>query len=148
MNIFIFDFEPDLDWLNDLARFVKSPPGVSSLTGSHIFCLISFQAFETVVPSERMRIQLNVANGTIRAFTASERKAMIFYIEDMECSTDLLGSSSDRQLKLSVPALFIFITDDLKSLSRDINFLASNSRGKEFWRVSIYTSKNHSTELR
>ena len=96
-------------------------------------CLIFFQTFETVIPNEKTGIQVNIANGTIRAFTDSQTKAALVFIEDAECYTDLLANSSDMQLRLSILSSSVYTTDKSKS-SMD-NAVSSSVSGKDYWRV-------------
>ncbi|KAA1471103.1 hypothetical protein DENSPDRAFT_858705 [Dentipellis sp. KUC8613] len=93
---FLFDFYPDLSWLEAVGQFVKSPPG----------------AFESVVPSERTRIAVKVNDGSVRLFAPTHAGALVLHIGDFHFSTEIAGSSSDLKLLISAPSLAVLVTDD------------------------------------
>ncbi|TFY72678.1 hypothetical protein EVG20_g338 [Dentipellis fragilis] len=93
---FLFDFHPDMGWLEAVGRFVKSPPG----------------AFESVVPSERTRIAVKVNDGSIRLFAPVHAGALVLHIGDFHFSTEIAGNSSELKLLISAPSLAVLLTDD------------------------------------
>ncbi|KAH9946106.1 uncharacterized protein BXZ73DRAFT_86295 [Epithele typhae] len=92
-----YTFYPDISWAEDLGRFFKAPPG----------------AFESVVPSERTRINLKVHDTSIRLFAPTHKGALLPYIEEAELSTVIEGNAPTVSMNLSVTSFLLLFIDDL-----------------------------------
>jgi autophagy-related protein 2 len=66
-----------------------------------------------VIPSERTRISLKIVDGSIRASTPGHPGAAIFFVGEMDFSTDIVGDSQENSFHVSVPALSLLFLDDL-----------------------------------
>ncbi|KAI0748137.1 hypothetical protein C8Q80DRAFT_1120684 [Daedaleopsis nitida] len=94
-----YNFYPDIGWTADLGRFFKAPPG----------------AFESVVPSERTRVNVKVHDTSIRLFAPTHRGALLPYIGELEFSTVIEGNSPIMSMNLSLPAFYLLLIDDQMS---------------------------------
>ncbi|KAF9814906.1 hypothetical protein IEO21_04850 [Rhodonia placenta] len=96
---------PDMEWTADLGRFVKAPPG----------------AFESVVPSERTKVAVTIIDSSLRLLQPSHPGALVAHIGEMDFSTTLVGNSAETSFHLEVPALSIFLVDDLSAVSEHLD---------------------------
>ncbi|CDO68278.1 hypothetical protein BN946_scf184799.g5 [Trametes cinnabarina] len=94
-----YHFYPGLEWSANLARFFKAPPG----------------AFESVVPSERTKVNLKILDTSIRLLAPSHPGAIVPYIGEFDLTTVLEGNSPSTTMNLSVPTLALLLIDDLSS---------------------------------
>ncbi|KAI0670368.1 hypothetical protein C8Q78DRAFT_1035864 [Trametes maxima] len=120
-----YHFYPDLKWAADLARFFKAPPG----------------AFESVVPSERTRVNVKVVDTSIRLLAPSHPGAVVPYIGELDFSTVIEGNSPTTSLNLSIPALALLLIDDLASTAEDTDAPSRSQgamHGVAFWKLSGY----------
>ncbi|KAG2144870.1 hypothetical protein BD769DRAFT_1661009 [Suillus cothurnatus] len=88
---------PNLQWISDLARFIKAPPGV----------------FESVVPSERTSLSFTIADVSIKTYAPSHPGSGILYIGEAELNTELAGNSNEFKFKLVVPSLSFLLVDSM-----------------------------------
>ncbi|KAG1753407.1 hypothetical protein EDB19DRAFT_1669210 [Suillus lakei] len=88
---------PDLQWISDVARFMKAPPGV----------------FESVVPSDRTSLSFAIADVSIKTYAPSHPGSAVLYIGEAELNTDLAGNSSELKFKLLVPSLSFLLVDSM-----------------------------------
>lgn len=88
---------PDLQWISDLAQFMKAPPGV----------------FESVVPSERTSLSFPIADVSIKTYAPGHPGSAVVYIGEAELNTELAGNSSEFKLKLLVPSLSFLLVDSM-----------------------------------
>ncbi|KAH8117286.1 hypothetical protein DFH11DRAFT_1574221 [Phellopilus nigrolimitatus] len=95
----------ELEWIGDLSRFAKTPPG----------------AFESVIPSERTQISVNILECALRVTPPSQTSALVLSLRDVGLSTDLVGDSQETALNASITAMSVLLTDDVESLSTDSN---------------------------
>ncbi|KAK7054763.1 autophagy-related protein 2 [Paramarasmius palmivorus] len=109
---FTFNFSPDISWITDLVAFASAPPG----------------AFETVVPSERTKINLKIGNGSIKVTAPKHPGAFILHIGEVEFSTEISGSSTTNDLNFAVTSVAFLAIDDVA----DVNPSAS-SEGLALW---------------
>ncbi|KAL7283400.1 hypothetical protein ACG7TL_002830 [Trametes sanguinea] len=98
-----YHFYPNLKWATNLGRFFKAPPG----------------AFESVVPSERTKVNLKILDTSIRLLAPSHPGAVVPYIGELDFSTVLEGNSSTTTMNLSVPTLALLLIDDLSTFPDD-----------------------------
>ncbi|THH20691.1 hypothetical protein EW146_g715 [Bondarzewia mesenterica] len=120
---FLYNLVPDFQWIADLARFAKSPPG----------------AFESVVPSERTRVFVKIMDGSVRLLAPKHPGALALHIGELEFSTDLVGDSTETSLNLSVPALGVLLTDDHRAAEEEISSQnLMGTKGIRFWKRSGY----------
>ncbi|KAL5511695.1 ATG2 [Sanghuangporus vaninii] len=86
----------------DLNSFIKSPPG-------------SIQAFESVIPSERTQISLNLLDCACRITPPSRPSVLVLSFGDVTISTDLASNSQETALGITVADLSILLNDDSKA---------------------------------
>ncbi len=135
---------PNLDLLKDVAAFVKAPPGVRVCATIFDRVLPSvYQAFETVVPSERTRLSLTVSESSIRVTPLSRPNALILSLSDIGFSTDLVGNSSHVAFTIFGGGMSVFLMDDCSTLPKKEDFRHRIFSDAEYWMVCI-RSKSHS----
>ncbi|KAI0647065.1 hypothetical protein C8Q79DRAFT_1009211 [Trametes meyenii] len=120
-----YHFYPDLKWAANLGRFFKAPPG----------------AFESVVPSERTRVNVKVMDTSIRLLAPSHPGAIVPYIGELDFSTVIEGNSPTTSLNLSIPALALLLIDDLASTPEDTETPSRSQgtmHGAAYWKLSGY----------
>ena len=83
---------------------------VGATSRSHI---ARVQAFESVVPSERTKVAVTIIDSSLRLLQPSHPGALVAHIGEMDFSTTLVGNSAETSFHLEVPALSIFLVDDL-----------------------------------
>ncbi|KAG1803777.1 uncharacterized protein HD556DRAFT_1330227 [Suillus plorans] len=88
---------PNLQWISDLARFMKAPPGV----------------FESVVPSERTSLSFAIVDVSIKTYAPIHPGSAVLYIGEAELNTELAGNSSEFKFKLLVPSLSFLFVDSM-----------------------------------
>lgn len=88
---------PNLQWISDLAQFIKAPPGV----------------FESVVPSERTSLSFTIADVSTKTYAPSHPGSAVLYIGEAELNTELAGNSSEFKFKLLVPSLSFLLVDSM-----------------------------------
>ncbi|KAI5899365.1 uncharacterized protein SCHCODRAFT_02483354 [Schizophyllum commune H4-8] len=104
LNLFGFtcNAHPEYQWALDLGRFVKAPPG----------------AFESVPPSERTRVSVQILDGSLRLLGPKHPGAAVVHLGDLEFSTEIVDSP-EFSFNLAVPALAFFLLDDLADASEN-----------------------------
>ncbi|PIL24008.1 hypothetical protein GSI_13759 [Ganoderma sinense ZZ0214-1] len=119
-----YNFYPDIAWAADLGRFFKAPPG----------------AFESVVPSERTRINVKVNDTSIRLFAPTHKGALLSYIEELEFSTVIEGNSPNMSMNLGIPSVSLLLIDDLTNNEGDVTPARTSSaaHGVPFWKAGGY----------
>ncbi|TBU50794.1 hypothetical protein BD309DRAFT_907025 [Dichomitus squalens] len=119
-----YNFYPDIAWATDLSHFFKAPPG----------------AFESVVPSERTRVNVKVHDTSIRVFAPTHKGALLPYIGELEFSTVIEGNSPNMSMNLGVPSFSLLCIDDLSSQDGDVTpaRASSASHGVPFWKAEGY----------
>ncbi|KAI0336552.1 hypothetical protein GY45DRAFT_1291461 [Cubamyces sp. BRFM 1775] len=120
-----YHFYPDLDWAASLSRFVKAPPG----------------AFESVVPSERTRINVKIVDTSIRLLAPSHPGALVPYIGELDFSTVIEGNSPVFSINLSIPSLALLLVDDVSSFPEESDTATrthSAAHGVAFWKSAGY----------
>ncbi|OCB84207.1 hypothetical protein A7U60_g8883 [Sanghuangporus baumii] len=83
----------------DLNSFIKSPPG----------------AFESVIPSERTQISLNLLECACCITPPSRPSVLVLSFGDFTISTDLASNSQETALGITVADLSILLNDDSKA---------------------------------
>ncbi|TXT13731.1 hypothetical protein VHUM_01098 [Vanrija humicola] len=87
----------DLEWVQDLARYAKTPEGV----------------FEDVVPSEVTRIQLNLNDCSAHVAAPTLDGALLVVANDLELRTALESDADEMALDLSLAGVNLLAIDDL-----------------------------------
>ncbi|KAI5124376.1 hypothetical protein M0805_008979 [Coniferiporia weirii] len=105
----------DFEWIQDLMCFAKAPPG----------------AFESVVPSERTQISVNILDCALRMTPPSQPSAIVLSVGDVGLSTELASDSKETALDASIAALSLLLTDDSQTLANDSNFYPETD--VEYW---------------
>ncbi|OCH92227.1 hypothetical protein OBBRIDRAFT_869049 [Obba rivulosa] len=116
---------PEFDWVQDLATFAKAPPGV----------------FESVVPSERTRVSLKLADTSVRIMAARHPGALVSYFGELDFSTDIVGDSPEMEFNCGIASLSLYFLDDLKVLAEDSTPAKQHKRGSSsgsIWRGMGY----------
>jgi autophagy-related protein 2 len=134
---FTYNFLSDLRLIAELGSFAKSPPGVRpflELPMMFFFVTCTEKAFESVIPSERTRVDLKIMEGSLRSLAPIHPGAIVFYFGDLDFSTDLVGDSPDTSLHLSVPSLSVLLLDSIMSERNSVT-LSKTLRGTSFWKV-------------
>ncbi|KAI0362114.1 hypothetical protein OH77DRAFT_20625 [Trametes cingulata] len=120
-----YHFYADLQWASDLGRFFKAPPG----------------AFESVVPSERTKVNVKVVDTSIRLLAPAYPGAILPYIGELDFSTVIEGSSPTTSMNLSIPALAVLLIDDASSSPEDAETPSrpqGTAHGVAFWKLAGY----------
>ncbi|KAI0831319.1 hypothetical protein BC628DRAFT_1312257 [Trametes gibbosa] len=120
-----YHFYPDPKWGRDLGRFFKAPPG----------------AFESVVPSERTRVNVKIVDTSVRLLAPSHPGAVVPYIGELDFSTLIEGNSSTSTMNLSIPALALLLADDISSSHEAPDtpvHVDSSTQGVGFWKSMGY----------
>ncbi|KAI0273740.1 hypothetical protein BC834DRAFT_816242 [Gloeopeniophorella convolvens] len=116
---FTFNFFPDLNWVDSLIAFARPPPGV----------------FESVVPSERTQVAVSIVDGSIRLFTPKSNGAFVLQLGDVNLSTDIVGNSSEMELRVAVHSLATLFTDQHAETSSDRSPRGQQiSQGASYWK--------------
>ncbi|EJD44143.1 hypothetical protein AURDEDRAFT_185172 [Auricularia subglabra TFB-10046 SS5] len=120
---FTYTLSSDLGWLQDLAAFVKNPPGT----------------FEAVVPTERTRISIKIIDGSVHVVAAGHDGAVALALTDMELATELLGDSPDIALTIDAGELALFAVDDMAAdVPDELHEEGSHLSGQDVWRSRGY----------
>lgn len=103
--------------------------------------LTILQAFESVVPSERTRINIKINDTSIRLFAPTHKGALLPYIEELEFSTVIEGNSPNMSMNLGIPSFSLLLIDDLTRNEGDVTPARTSSaaHGVPFWKVSVCT---------
>ncbi|KAI9064447.1 hypothetical protein FKP32DRAFT_1685733 [Trametes sanguinea] len=120
-----YHFYPNVKWATNLGRFFKAPPG----------------AFESVVPSERTKVNLKILDTSIRLLAPSHPGAVVPYIGELDFSTVLEGNSSTTTINLSLPTFALLLIDDLSTSPEDSEEgtrTHSSASGVAFWKSAGY----------
>lgn len=99
--------------------------------------MYEIQAFESVVPSERTRINVKVHDTSIRLFAPTHKGALLPHIGELEFSTVIEGNTPVMAMNLAVPTFSLLLIDDLSSNGEEPSTpRRSSSSGVAFWKVS------------
>ncbi|OAX41967.1 hypothetical protein K503DRAFT_832684 [Rhizopogon vinicolor AM-OR11-026] len=122
---FTCHFYPDLQWISDVGRFVKAPPGV----------------FESVVPSERTSLSLAIADVSIKSYAPKHPGAAVLYVGEAELNTELAGNSSEFKFKLLVPSLSFLLVDSIAdALAKPSSAKPTAGSSLNLWKNSGFAS--------
>ncbi|KAF8798079.1 hypothetical protein BYT27DRAFT_7203788 [Phlegmacium glaucopus] len=119
LSSFTSTFFPDIQWISDLTKFAKNPPGT----------------FEAVIPSDRTRIHAKILDGSIRAFAPNHPGAAVVYLQELEFSTDVIGDSRESSFRINATGLALLAADDISSLEDNS---PSALRGVSVWMAAGY----------
>ncbi|KAI0636957.1 hypothetical protein C8Q77DRAFT_1095313 [Trametes polyzona] len=120
-----YHFYPDLKWATNLGSFFKAPPG----------------AFESVVPSERTRINVKVVDVSLRLLAPTYAGAVVPYIGELDFSTVIEGNSPTSIMNLSIPNLALLLIDDISSFPEEAEAPTrpqALGQGVGFWKSAGY----------
>lgn len=98
------------------------------------------QAFESVVPSERTRVNVKILDTSIRLLAPSHPGAVVPYIGELDFSTVIEGNSPTSTINLSIPALALLLIDDISSSPEDSDASGrahASTHGVGFWKVGV-----------
>ena len=85
------------------------------------------------MPTDRTRIQVTITDGSFRAFAPNHPGAMVLYLQELECSTDVIGDSRELSLRVIATGLALLAADDISS--QEVN-PPSSLHGVSRWMVS------------
>lgn len=132
---FTYFFTPDIAWIADAGLFAKAPDGVGQLFCCFCAVLMTMQAFESVIPSERTKISIKAMDGSFHAMGPSNPGALVAYIGELDLSTDLVGDSLETVITANVLKSNAFFIDD-KSTSTMLTETDTIPRSSvEYWKV-------------
>ncbi|KIO29524.1 hypothetical protein M407DRAFT_70393 [Tulasnella calospora MUT 4182] len=126
---FTYTLHPNLDWINELARFAKAPPGV--------------RAFESVVPNERTQISVDVHDGSLKVVAPNHKGALLVVMEELKLATELVSESTETHVQLQVPSLRVFFIDDAPTIDEGHEYASGTDR----WASNGYAFIAHLSEL-
>jgi autophagy-related protein 2 len=98
------------------------------------------QAFESVIPSERTRIALNITEGSVAIHATKYPGKLIIHTGETSFSTEIIGEASESTFSLSIPDLSILLIDDIQTRSdikEGVNMKAVEAQGVDLWKVGL-----------
>lgn len=98
------------------------------------------KTFESVIPTDRTRIQVKILDGSIQAFAPNHPGAAVIYLQELEFSTDVIGDSRESSFRVNATGLALLAADDVSS--QETNLPSSLRGGISLWVVSGF-SLNH-----
>ncbi|KAM0747389.1 hypothetical protein T439DRAFT_100263 [Meredithblackwellia eburnea MCA 4105] len=112
---FTYFFTAELEWLEELARFAKSPEG----------------AFETVVPNELTRLRVRILDGSIRVKPPTLESLLVITIEDASVASNLMPDLPRTTTTVDLRGLRVLATES-EGDRRDMD--PSSENGRVFWK--------------
>jgi autophagy-related protein 2 len=73
-------------------------------------------------------------NGSIRTFAPNHTGALVFYVDDLDFSTDIVGDCPDSSFHLFAPTLAVLLIDDIFDHIAEAD-AQSFSDGASYWKV-------------
>jgi autophagy-related protein 2 len=96
------------------------------------------KTFETVVPAERTKLTVHIADGSVKAHAPTHPGALVFYVGDLTLNTNIVGDAPSSLFHVLVPDLSILLLDDLEHKidgpTAD-KISASLNQGAAYWKV-------------
>lgn len=141
LHSFEYNLFTDFDFAVDLGNFFKAPPGVSARyvpAGISAHYEFVIQTFETVVPAERTKLSVHIADGSVKAHASTHPGALVFYIGDLTVNTDIVGAATSSLLHVLVPDLSILLLDDweVRADRRASDKMPTSvNQGVAYWKV-------------
>ncbi|KAG8743827.1 autophagy- protein 2 [Ceratobasidium sp. 414] len=86
-------------WADDLAAFVKAPPGT----------------FEAVVPTERLRLDFSLADSCVKLVGPTHPGALVVVASEVNFRTDIIGSSTETISDVALGSVTVMLVDAEKS---------------------------------
>ncbi|KAG9127181.1 autophagy- protein 2 [Ceratobasidium sp. 392] len=99
-------------WVNDLAVFVKAPPGT----------------FEAVVPTERLRLDFTLGDSCIKLVGPTHPGALMVVAHEVHFSTDIVGSSTETISDAALSSVTVMLVDAEKPETDDVATTPSKVR--------------------
>ncbi|QRV75478.1 autophagy-related protein 2 [Ceratobasidium sp. AG-Ba] len=99
-------------WADDLASFVKAPP----------------ETFETVVPTERMRLELALVDSCLKLVGPTHPGALLLVVSQVQFSTDIVGSSPETIYEAALSSVTLMLIDEEKAEPEDATTTPSKVR--------------------
>ncbi|KAH9966770.1 hypothetical protein BC827DRAFT_1374003 [Russula dissimulans] len=129
---FTLNLFPDVKRIDALVAFAKPPPGV----------------FESVVPSERTRITVKIADGSARLFVPHHTGALVVHFGDTDFGTEVVGDSPEIQLRIAGQALTALFTDNhLEAVQASSNRSQPDVQGPLYWKKLGYALISEASDL-
>ncbi|CAK5277669.1 unnamed protein product [Mycena citricolor] len=127
---FTCDVSPDVQWAKDLGLFIKPPPG----------------AFETVAPTERTQVSLQITDGSVRIKAAEHPGILVAHAEALSFAT-VVGDQEtpDSSFDLAVGGLALLMVDNGADVVRPAAH--HSMHGVRFWRKSGFALLTELSDL-
>lgn len=97
LSHFTFHLKQDIQWIEELKLFVKTPEGV----------------FEDVVPTEMTRINLGLYDTSVHVQVPSLAGGLVCVLGDVQIKTDLVSDAEENLVEVSAAGLVVLAVDDL-----------------------------------
>lgn len=99
------------------------------------------------MPSERTKVAVTIIDSSLRLLPPSHPGALVAHIGEMDFSTTLVGNSAETSFHLEVPALSIFLVDDLSAVSEHLDSTRKGQShttpiGIAYWKVRPMVNQN------
>ncbi|KAG8809427.1 autophagy- protein 2, partial [Serendipita sp. 399] len=114
---FTFSVYPEFDLIEDLARFVKAPPGV----------------FEQVIPTERTVLDVNIKDGSIRVIPPNHPGCLVLNLEDVSFGTDIVANSTESSVAILGRLAHVLLVDDQEAPVPEALQTGEVNRGFDHW---------------
>lgn len=96
-----------------------------------------FQAFESVVPSERTVLSLHTSNCSLQLRAPSHPGSIVGALNDVDFSADLVGNSPEMSMRLRIASAWILAIDAVLPSEPKLSSRTRTVQASDYWRVSI-----------
>ncbi|QRW04386.1 autophagy-related protein 2 [Ceratobasidium sp. AG-Ba] len=103
-------------------KFVKAPP----------------ETFETVVPTERMRLELALVDSCLKLVGPTHPGALLLVVSQVQFSTDIVGSSPETIYDAALSSVTLMLIDEEKAEPEDATTTPSKVRARITVRKDTY----------
>ncbi|KAH8920952.1 hypothetical protein BT69DRAFT_1283572 [Atractiella rhizophila] len=114
-------FTPDLQWIEDVSAYGKSPEG----------------AFENAVPNELTKIRLRLIDVSLHLTPPSSSSRLVATVEDLELSTNLMPDVPRTHAKVSIQELHALLIDSVQP-EIPSHREAGLERPTDYWKIAGY----------
>ncbi|KAF8910987.1 hypothetical protein CPB84DRAFT_1821154 [Gymnopilus junonius] len=125
-----YNFFADFHWISDMIAFLKNPPGT----------------FESVIPSDRTHISVNLLDVSIRLFAPNNSGSVVSYVQELRFSTDVEGGSQTSSFRVMAVALTLLAIDDSQSQEM-LSDPANPTKGLSVWTAAGYALLTEVSDL-
>lgn len=100
-----------------------------------LICLIFFQVFEEVIPSERTILSVSIRDGSICVLPPHHPGSLAINIDEVALDTELVSGSPDIFVLLAARSAAVLLLDDREALPPAALQHKEVNRGLEHWLV-------------